>query len=555
MQCRDISCFQSRYHSNGYCFINETLVERFCYAVFITLTPFITQKLPVIFLLDSEFINRLHLAFAHRVPFFEETVEQIGIFIEDGGVDRDEHVNSFVLYLLLKMRIYDETDMLLNVLQSLNYPEPLFFSIYDMHFTLFLNLSVYSFAGVTVGEVGQFTTKEDLTFDGLNKIQIQQADNLTCAHKGIVPFTQIKECPFITIGIDETDIEIQNGFLWISETKTNLSKWEYEIHAGNIYLCLEEYKRINGKLYTRVFKRKSESLAALDERDILALVCICLSLFSLIIVIVTYSYFTQLQSQPGINNLILCVFLFFAQSMYQFGAGQSSLPKWACSLVGALCHFMWLAAIFSMNVCSVHIYLTFSKSRKLSATYNCKQTFVYIAYIVIASLVFILTNVIVSLARSHGQEVGYGETFCYLSSSLMQVVTFLIPLAVLLIVNFLLFAVVVFKINRISTATSKVKKEKSYLLVYARLSSLTGITWIVGFLQLIFNHEIFEYLFIIFNASQGIFIMIAFVLNKRICSFFCRKKTYEARTNDTVNIDQSLRTTGTINFNQSVKRD
>ena len=550
MQCRNISCFQSGYLSEMDCIINETMAEQFCHAVFLQLTPFY-PKVPVSVLQTPVFMVMLQDAVAFVISFFEETAEQIGIFIEDGAVDQEGYVSSFVLYFLLNTQVYGETNLLAEISDMIVGLTSLGVNTHRMYYNISLDLSVYGFPDFSVGETGRFSSSDELSFDGLNKININQVESVTCKHKVIVPFTHIKICPFIIIGVDELDTEIQNDFLIINEVKANLSKWEYEIHAGNIYLCLDDYEKINKQLYTREFIRDLGIPTVVDTRDILAFVFVCLSLLCLIVTIITYSYFTQLQSQPGVNNLILCVFLFFAQSMYQFGAGQSSLSKWACSLVGALCHFMWLAAIFSMNVCSVHIYLTFSKNRKLSSTYNCKQTTIYIAYIIIASLVFIVTNIIVSLARSHGQEVGYGGKLCYLSSSLMQVVTFLIPLAILLISNILLFAIVVFKIYRISAATSKVKKEKSYLLVYARLSSLTGITWIVGFLQFVFNHEVFEYLFIIFNASQGIFIMIAFVLNKRVRSLFSRKKTFVRKTTGTENVDQSSRTTGTDNVDQS----
>ena len=224
--------------------------------------------------------------------------------------------------------------------------------------------------------------------------------------------------------------------------------------------------------------------------------------------------------------------------MYQFGAGQTSLPGWACTLIGAICHFLWLTAIFSMNACSIHIYLTFSKSRVLLSTFDYKNTFYHIAYIGVASLAFVSLNIIISLIRSQGYNVGYGGNLCYLSSNLNQVLTFLVPLSILLVSNMLLFILVVYKINR--AAAVKAKKEKSFLLIYARLSSLTGITWIVGYLQLLLSHEVFEYLFILFNASQGIFIMIAFVMNKRVYLLFCPRRSSDPDPGDHKTINSNL---------------
>ena len=84
-----------------------------------------------------------------------------------------------------------------------------------------------------------------------------------------------------------------------------------------------------------------------------------------------------------------------------------------------------------------------------------------------------------------------------------------------------LFGIVVHRITQTGRVTASLHQEKSYLFVYARLSALTGFTWILGFLQILFKTDAIEYLFILFNASQGVFVMVAFVLNQRVRNLFC----------------------------------
>ena len=53
-----------------------------------------------------------------------------------------------------------------------------------------------------------------------------------------------------------------------------------------------------------------------------------------------------------------------------------------------------------------------------------------------------------------------------------------------------------------------------------KMSTLTGVGWIFGFLGILTNVEVFEYLFIVANATQGLFLMVSFVCNRRVLMLF-----------------------------------
>ena len=537
MQCRNVTCFETGLYDPEYtvCEVNLRRIDMFCYAVFFKFTP-TTEQLYYSSLSSVLFLISLRQSYGFIIPNLDNTLEQIGIYIADGVVDQDDKVDSFVVYLLINTAIF----------QNRSFMER-FTVFHDMYVsgegmpTYQFNVELWSYGlnGLAAGVISPYATLDKLSLDNLTIVNAQESGLFSCRNKDIVPFTSIKLCPYITLEVEEIDVIIKNDVLIIKEVYLNFSKWEYEMHLENIYMCLDDYELINKQLKPREMDLKlNYEPQTVDPKGLLALICVCLSLLALLVTILTYSYLTELQSQPGVNNLILCICLLLAQSVYQFGAGQTNLPKWACSLVGAMSHFLWLTALFAMNICSVHIYLTFSKNRKLSAKYDCKKTTIYVTYIVLASLGFVLVNIIVSLFDSYGKDIGYGGNLCYISSNLMQSITFLLPLSVLLVSNIVLFVVVVFKINRIKVAIEKTKKERNFLLIYARLSSLTGITWIIGLFQVLIEHDIFEYLFIILNASQGVFIMVAFVINKRIGSLLCPKETAESSTETVQSIHQ-----------------
>ena len=360
---------------------------------------------------------------------------------------------------------------------------------------------------------------------------IQSSDIPNCHGRNMSVINKLYVCPFIKLNANEISSEIENGFLVIRKRTTSdatvktFSKWEYDYNEDTIYVCLRDFQAVYNTLTMSTFNMNisaSESLP-LHPKHILSLVCICLSIGSLLVTIITYCTCSVLQSQPGINNLILCVFLLLAQTVYQFGVGQTTLPDVTCSMIGMVCHFLWLSVMFSMNMCCIRMLLIFKRHSKISPRFKLKQTVRNIIYVICASTLFVVVNIVVSVVTSNGTDIGYGGQVCYFSSNVMQTLTFVFPSAVTLIVNIVLFAYVVYRIRKVGVSTARVNKERNYLSVYVRLSTLTGLTWVFGFLQIFLNIEALEYLFIIFSAGQGVFIMIAFMLNKRVMSLLCAK--------------------------------
>ena len=146
-----------------------------------------------------------------------------------------------------------------------------------------------------------------------------------------------------------------------------------------------------------------------------------------------------------------------------------------------------------------------------------------LVYICSLSLLFVAVNIIASLSKSTGQDVGYGGIICYISSWVMQIITFIVPSVLTILSNVVLFIYVMININKASIKSVGLKQERNYFEIYARLSTLTGFTWVVGFLLLLIQSDVLEYCFILFNASQGVFI-IAFVFNRRLWNACCKKE-------------------------------
>ena len=353
----------------------------------------------------------------------------------------------------------------------------------------------------------------------LEKIAV--VNNLTSTRKAdslLKTFTKMHICSYVQIKKSTLTMTIEESriVIHLQESNLSLTRWEYELNDETLTICIEDFRDVYDLLLTDF-----QTPVTVPPKQILAFFCTCISVACLLLTTIIYLAYSELQSQPGVNNMILCVCLLCAQTIYQFGAAQTTVPSWACTVIGIACHFMWLSVMFAMNVCSIEMFYAFKKLKMIAHRFSWKSTIRYISYITLSSIVLVLINVVVSLANSNGEQSGYGGSLCYLSSSLLHMVTFLIPTAATIFVNILLFCLTVIRIKRTYIQSEiNLNQQRNYFAVYARLSTLTGLTWTVGFIRIFWPLEVLEYMFIILNGSQGVIIMIAFIFTKRVWSLF-----------------------------------
>ena len=522
-------CHADRKLDNGACLRGfKRATNSTCFSAFVRLTPlsnsrhieaspFMNSQIQHVFMTNLSICNGTELELPvfsyandlHRVQYF---VVFIAVFIPAANTDCFHFVDTLIALTSDNMNLTDTLG------------RPISFSlepaVFNITFTrTYVEISVPHLSNSTVT-----TLKRGAT---------EVLENL-CDYTKLTEINKLFVCPFVILDVDDFSILVKNGFLFLAnldfpnKTLKTFSKWEYEIHDNELLICLDDFI----ELYNVMVDSKSRTSQYVpgNMKHTLALICVSVSIVSLLLTVVIYIAHPSLHSQPGINNIIVCTFLLMAQTVYQFGAGQTSLPHYACSLVGAICHFLWLSVMFSMNICCIQMFIIFKRLIQVTPKFDKWRTVKHVLYVVCASLLFVCVNLVISILRSDGVSTGYGGKICYLSSHLMHFITFLVPSAVTLCVNIILFTYVVCKIKKVNSA-NLLHRERNYFSVYVRLSTLTGLTWLFGFFQLVFQTDVLEYLFIIFNAGQGVFIMVAFVLNKRVLSLVCGKDLFTSQGN------------------------
>ena len=267
----------------------------------------------------------------------------------------------------------------------------------------------------------------------------------------------------------------------------------------------------------RPFRYTEDS--TMEPQVVTSIVCTSLSITCLCVTIVTYSIFGELRSIPGKNNIVLSVHLLVAQCLYQFAFTETQHPR-LCVAFGIMMHFFWLTSILWMSACTIHMFRTFVTKKSFRSKRSCEpQVCMYTLYCYTLAAIPVAINIGISLKESDGNSIGYGGHICYISSPMMVGLTFALPVGIIVILNLIFFLVVMYKISE-STMRFRKSTDRTNAIIYVRLSSLTGTTWIFGYIYIWTGFEPLEYVFIILNAGQGVLIFISFICNAKIMHLY-----------------------------------
>ncbi|XP_067672420.1 uncharacterized protein [Haliotis asinina] len=333
----------------------------------------------------------------------------------------------------------------------------------------------------------------------------------------VIQVTNELFCPHVKLRKSDYKSEA-SGWITLDGANISISSSEFSIDdRKRARICVE----VLNDIYNGSYKSGSSvilvSTSAL-AKQILSLVCVSLSLICLLLTFITYSVFPTLRSLPGKNNMFLVGCLFLAQLLFQFGIDRTE-NNIVCTIIGVLIHFMWLCVIFWMNVCSFHMLRVFAVQNIMpqSRTRHTKALFRYSLYAFGSAALVVAVTVTVSSVLSGGTDVGYGGIVCYLTSNKLVGFSFVLPLSVIVMMNLTFFVVTMRAISKIENIKKHHgMKERHNVHVYFKLSSLTGMFWIVAILAEVFQQEVLIYISIILNGSLGVLLFICYIANRRV---------------------------------------
>ena len=290
-------------------------------------------------------------------------------------------------------------------------------------------------------------------------------------------------------------------------------------------------------------------------------ICLAISVICLAFHIGIHAALPKLRNLPGKNLLSLACALFVAQLLFLTAMGaREAVGYGCCAALGVLTHYTYLAAFFWMNVMGFDICRTFTgqKTRRSPGagqrtTFRFYSLYAWGCPVVIVTMGVVLdfTNILDDYAPMYGGHI------CWISNRNGLGVFFVLPLAVLLFENIILFSMTVLSIfrqakeaqyavdknqsyrnednkqkpggsaleklqpaaaipKRNSTKSHGTQKMKIRCVLYIKLALIMGLGWVFGFIAALAKLPALLYPFILFNALQGAFIFIAFDCKRKI---------------------------------------
>ena len=320
-------------------------------------------------------------------------------------------------------------------------------------------------------------------------------------------------CPMIVLP-KTINTKYTNNELHIVGTNMSFSSSYVTVDdESNYQICMEFYMEAVASIPVEGKTNPTKTMFS-EITVTISFVCVAASIFCLVVTILIYSLFEKLRTAPGMNNLSLSISLLFANISHSFSFRLSSFPT-LCSSAGLITQFSWLGSLMWMHICCLHMFFTFffNTDRMLVVRKNMIRQIKYLIYSVM--LPIFLISVQVSFSLSTQGNIGYGGTVCFMTNPKMLLFTFALPIGMIVLINLALFFVVIYKLHKHFDQIQH-QENKTHLSIYTKLSTLTGFSWIFGFLFELLEVNSLGIIFNILTASQGIFIMFAFVMNARV---------------------------------------
>ena len=283
---------------------------------------------------------------------------------------------------------------------------------------------------------------------------------------------------------------------------------------SSISVCLKL-----GDTFNRTETKYSGGTSSLGLR-ILTLICFTISIICLSLLFITYALFEKLRTVPGMNLMNLSSSMVLANLIWLIGTTHF-VGTMACEVLAILEHYFLQVSFLATSVISFHSWRVFSQPIKGRIANKSRRRFVKYSIFVWFTPA-ILVTICVILDKTETFQVDYGKD-CWLGTTKAKLFLFLLPLAVLLLLNISSFIQTAISLShhQKNRQTLHRKESKQDLIISTKLATMVGFPWLFAFIGIMFpNEEAFDYLFVIFVCLQGLYIGMAFIFNKKTLKLY-----------------------------------
>ncbi|XP_038072647.1 uncharacterized protein LOC119741068 [Patiria miniata] len=300
-------------------------------------------------------------------------------------------------------------------------------------------------------------------------------------------------------------------------TDTVFTRDEYiETPDGEIKVC--SFNEQNGtRNVTQTFTFFQYSL----PQQILNLVANIVSMLAAVVTLVTFCVFKELRNRTTGPIMNFTAALFLAQFLLLL-SGAATQNAAACTLVALLAHYFLLVSVMWTGVLAFILNRTFTVWHVQRGKTGISLPSISFAWGV--PFLVALPCLILHLCRCTDFPLWYGnEHVCWVGDGYVSMVVVGVPIGLVVLTNIVLFSLTVCGIRKTKRETrnvlgnkTEVQQVKEELIIYIKIATLMGFTWIFGFAAAISDVIALWYVFILLNASQGVHIFLSFICNKKV---------------------------------------
>ncbi|KAK7005052.1 hypothetical protein BgiMline_006605 [Biomphalaria glabrata] len=368
------------------------------------------------------------------------------------------------------------------------------------------------------------------------------------AEELLIEMTNLLRCGHVTFNKSEYLLNILGSGLLSEFTLTinlNVTKVTLSEAKDLNYILLEESGEL--KVCLDILENKLKEIQEANKfwrRNsyaalyVVSLTCSVVSLVCLVLTILTYLIHPVLRTFAGKNNMMLSLSLLLAQTSL-LAAAHMEYTGNVCTFLGISTHFLWLWMFSWTFICSLDMFLVFTAKTRRSCCENEFKSFIKRCLIsVVLPMTVVSVVVVVTYIRTSGQDIGYGSMRCYLDSIVSTGVALAGPLFTIVFCNTIFFVTTVVKIHKVrQLKTSDLKKEEqSDLIVYVKLSAMTGVFWLLATIAQVSQNKYFQFIVEPINGLQGVYIFMSYVCNRRVLRLYLRKEEVKATKTSSMSV-------------------
>jgi hypothetical protein len=247
-------------------------------------------------------------------------------------------------------------------------------------------------------------------------------------------------------------------------------------------------------------------------------------------------------TNPALRNISdkilasLCTALLLAYGASIIG-WLFNVGSMACKVTAIVKYYSFLSSFSWLLLIAFEVWHALRLSvTRLRIVSGQSRRYAFVIYSALGWLVFPLILVTAALLMEYLQDEHtfrprFGVHNCWFGSRQALFMFFGVPVSVVLATNFCFFVSSAYMIcaNRMSSS-KKSSVTNSNCRLFARLSLLMGLTWVVGFIADYLDLEAVWFIYVALNAFQGLFIFLAFTLNKKVRGGYRKQVSVEADT-------------------------